>query len=154
MDLEKQYDRIYRYCYFRLHNTQIAEDITQEAFLRFFNKELSLDGDKELPYLYTIARNLCIDEYRRSERETTVEIDEHKSYDPSDDWINNITVRGVVEQLPKDEQEFLLLRYANEVPISSICKITGLSRFAVYRKNARILKFLKSELQKGGFSNE
>ena len=99
-------------------------------------------------------RNLCIDEYRRSERETTVEIDEHTSYDPSDDWINNITVRGVVEQLPKDEQEFLLLRYANEVPISSICKITGLSRFAVYRKNARILKFLKSELQKGGFSNE
>ena len=154
MDLEKQYDKIYRYCYFKLHNTQVAEDITQEAFLRFFNKELSLDGDKELPYLYTIARNLCIEEYRRSERETIVEIDEHTSYDPSDDWINNITVRGVVEQLPKDEQEFLLLRYANEIPISSICKITGLSRFAVYRKNARILKFLKSELQKGGFSNE
>lgn len=95
MDLEKQYDRIYRYCYFRLHNTQIAEDITQEAFLRFFNKELSLDGDKELPYLYTIARNLCIEEYRRSDRETTVEIDEHTNYDPSDDWINNITVRGL-----------------------------------------------------------
>ena len=63
MDLEIQYDRIYRYCYFRLHNAQIAEDITQETFLRFFNKDLSLDSSRELPYLYTIARNLCIEEY-------------------------------------------------------------------------------------------
>lgn len=48
MDLEIQYDRIYRYCYFRLHNAQIAEDITQETFLRFFNKDLSLDSSREL----------------------------------------------------------------------------------------------------------
>ena len=46
------------------------------------------------------------------------------------------------------------LRYANDVPIASICKITGLSRFAIYRKTARILKYLKTELQKGGFSDE
>lgn len=150
MDLEEQYDRIYRYCCFRLHNTQTAEDITQETFLRFFNKELSLDGDRELPYLYRVARNLCIDEYRKGSRETPLESEESAGCDPSEDWINSIAVKAVIEQLPKDEQEFLLLRYANEVPVSHICKITGLSRFAVYRKEARILKFLKAELQKGG----
>ena len=35
MDLEEQYEKIYRYCYFRLRHQQMAEDITQETFLRF-----------------------------------------------------------------------------------------------------------------------
>ena len=35
MDIEEQYDKIYRYCYFKLSNQQLAEDITQETFLRF-----------------------------------------------------------------------------------------------------------------------
>lgn len=154
MDLETQYDRIYRYCYFKVHNSQVAEDITQETFLRFFKKKLSLDSDKELPYLYIIARNLCIEEYRRISKEISCEIIEQLIYDPSDDWANSITIKNIIKKLPDDEQEFLLLRYANEVPINSISKITGLSRFALYRKNTKILKFLKLELQKGGFPDE
>ena len=48
-----QYDKLYRYCYFKLHNVQAAEDITQEAFLKLIEnsryKEIknpldSLDG--------------------------------------------------------------------------------------------------------------
>ena len=35
IDLEEQYDKIYRYCYYKLHHREKAEDITQEAFLRF-----------------------------------------------------------------------------------------------------------------------
>ena len=32
MDLSEQYDKIYRYCYFKVHHCQTAEDITQETF--------------------------------------------------------------------------------------------------------------------------
>ena len=67
------------------------------------------------------------------------------------EWIDSIAIKNLIYKLPQDEQELLLLRYANDVPIASICKITGLSRFAIYRKTARILKYLKTELQKGGF---
>ena len=38
LDLEEQYDKIYRYCYFKLHHQQSAEDITQETFLRYFQR--------------------------------------------------------------------------------------------------------------------
>lgn len=37
MDLEEQYDKIYRYCYFKVHQRETAEDITQETFLRFLD---------------------------------------------------------------------------------------------------------------------
>lgn len=68
MDLSEQYDKIYRYCYFKLGHRETAEDITQEAFFRYFDSIRSVryeEQGKALRYLYTIARNLCIDEFRR-----------------------------------------------------------------------------------------
>ena len=35
-EIEEQYDKIYRYCYFKLQKREIAEDITQETFARLF----------------------------------------------------------------------------------------------------------------------
>lgn len=152
MDIEEQYDKIYRYCYFKLYDKQLAQDITQESFLRFYKQELSLDDSKELPYLYTIAKNLCIDVFRKNHTGNLEDIDRETVYDPAEAWIERLTLQASISKLPQDEQELLLLRYANGVSISFICKITGLSRFAVYRKLSKSLKWLKEELKKEGFS--
>ena len=37
-DIEKQYDKIYRYCYFKVKNASVAEDLTQETFLKFLQQ--------------------------------------------------------------------------------------------------------------------
>lgn len=171
MDIEEQYDKIYRYCYFRLHDRQLAQDLTQETFLRFYRQGMSLDNGKELPYLYTVARNLCIDEFRKrkfggtGETGTGINIDDvsvKDSYlssndmaaasDQSEEWIDSMILKAAIEKLPREEQELLLLRYVNEVSVASICKITGMSRFAVYRRISKSLKWLKKELIKEGFS--
>ena len=154
MDIEEQYDKIYRYCYFKLYDDQIAQDITQETFLRFCKQGLNLGSDKELPYLYTIAKNLCIDHFRQRTVESLGEITEEMIDDPTEDWISNLTLRMTISTLPEDEQELLFLRYVNEISITTICKITGLSRFADYRKLSKSLKWLKEKLLKEGFSNE
>ena len=153
MDLSEQYDKIYRYCYFKMYDDQIAQDITQETFLRFCKQGLNLGSDKELPYLYTIAKNLCIDHFRKRTVESLEEITEEVIDDPTEDLISNLTLRMTISKLPEDEQELIFLRYVNEVSITTICKITGLSRFAVYRKLSKSLKWLKEELLKEGFSN-
>ncbi|MEE0916841.1 MAG: RNA polymerase sigma factor, partial [Bacteroidales bacterium] len=132
MDIEEQYDKIYRYCYFKMYDDQIAQDITQETFLRFCKQGLNLGSDKELPYLYTIAKNLCIDHFRRRTVESLEEITEEVIDDPTEDLISNLTLRMTISKLPEDEQELIFLRYVNEISVTAICKITGLSRFAVY----------------------
>lgn len=33
MDIEEQYDKIYRYCYFKIFDKQLAQDITQETLV-------------------------------------------------------------------------------------------------------------------------
>ena len=153
MDIEEQYDKIYRYCYFKMYDDQIAQDITQETFLRFYKQGLNLGSDKELPYLYTIAKNLCINHFRRRTTESLEEITEEVIDDPTEDLISNLTLRMIMSKLPEDEQELIFLRYVNEISITAIRKITGLSRFAVYRKLSKSLKWLKEELLKEGFSN-
>lgn len=151
MDIEEQYDKIYHYCYFKLYDKQLAQDITQETFLRFLRQDLCLDNNKELPYLYTIAKNLCVDNFRKKTAESLENIREEAACDPHEDWINNLILKSIISKLPREEQELIFLRYVNEISIAAICKITGFSRFAVYRRLSKALKWLKEELKKEGF---
>lgn len=131
-DIAEQYDKIYRYCYFKLHNRELAEDITQEAFLRYLEHYGCITNAAALKCLYTIARNLCIDEYRHTR---TIPSEEPFSDDGMEEKIlTGLTVRRALSRLTKDEQELLLLRYVNEVPVSVLGKMYGLSRFAIYRR--------------------
>ena len=152
MDIEEQYDKIYRYCYFKIFDKQLAQDITQETFLRFYKQELHLDNGKYLAYLYTIARNLCIDEFRKKTVDSLENFEEEAIYDPCEEWIDNLTLRSIIGKLPQEDQELIFLRYVNEMPITSICSIMGISRFAIYRKLSKSLKWLKNELRKEGVS--
>ena len=70
MNIEEYYDKIYRFCFYKVRNQQMAEDITQETFLRFIKSDYKEDGRK-INYLYTIARNLCIDEIRKQSSEAS-----------------------------------------------------------------------------------
>ena len=72
MDIETAYDKIYRYVYFKVNDRAVAEDITQETFLKYLSKKNGIH-DYEMKYMYTIAKNLCIDEYRRIKPEALTE---------------------------------------------------------------------------------
>ena len=51
VDIEEQYEKIYRYCYFKLKNRESAEDITQEAFLRYLERYRFASSETALKYL-------------------------------------------------------------------------------------------------------
>jgi len=149
MDLEEQYDKIYRYCYFKLHHQEMAEDITQETFLRFLEDTAYCEKGQKLRYLYTIAHNLCIDVYRR--KQTELLTDELLEDDKEDEILTGIAIKEALLRLTKEEQEILLLRYVNEVPVSDICSILKVSRFSLYRKTKKALKQLQEILGKEDF---
>lgn len=151
MDLEEQYDKIFRYCYFKLYDKQLAQDITQETFLRYYSRNIRLTNSKELAYLYTIAKNLCVDAFRQKPLFSLADVDDTVSPDTTEDLIDSLALRNALEKLPKEEQEVLFLRYVNELPIASICKMTGISRFAVYRRLSKAVRQLKGTLEKEGF---
>jgi RNA polymerase sigma-70 factor (ECF subfamily) len=149
MDIEEQYDRIYRYCYHKVHTQQLAEDITQETFLRYFNQTTYLERGKPLAYLYTIARNLCNDYFSRKMTEPLDDIAAKK--DIMDELVTSVALRKSISTLPEDVQELILLRYVNELSIGEICRIVNISRFTIYRKMKNGLNQLKTFLREEDF---
>lgn len=144
MDLEEQYDKIYRYCYFKTHSRETAEDITQETFLKFLESKEYRDRGRALQYLYTIARNLCTDEYRRIK---TCPLDEESQGSYSDnEMLRRSYLRAALEKMDESDRELLLLRYVNEVPVNVIAGLYGISRFALRRRLSKAVKDLKDRL--------
>ncbi len=69
VDIQEQYDKIHRYCYYKVGDPVLAEDLTQETFLRYFAQKSYIEHGKQLAYLYTIARNLCMDAFCKKQPE-------------------------------------------------------------------------------------
>lgn len=161
LDLSEQYDKIYRYCYFKVNDRSAAEDLTQETFLRYFSQTSYISRGKQLAYLYTIARNLCVDFYRNPRRQEegleviqesgstakSREIAEKLSESPLEQVETALHLQMAVGQLPAEQQELILLRYANGLSIKEICRITGLSRSSVYRMEKSAMQRLRRLLE-------
>ncbi len=143
MDIEEQYNRIYRYCYFRLRDRHRAEDITQETFLRWLSSDTYRDSGRTIQYLYSIARNLCTDEGRRQHAAPLPEDLPMASEDP----LLSLALRTELDKLSQEDRELVLLRVVNEVPVGVLCKLYGVSRFALYRRLRGILKHLRERLE-------
>lgn len=148
--INAHYDKIYKYFFFKMNNQDLAEDLTQETFLKYFDQNTYVDHGKSLAYLYTIARNLCID-YFRKEKPTSLQEDIS-----AEDKITKIetqtAIKNAVNTLSQEQQELILLRYANDLKINNISEITGLSRFTVRRKLKIAYDQLKQILREEDFA--
>lgn len=143
IDLEEQYDKIYRYCYYRLRDRERAEDVTQETFLRWFASDTYRDRDQLLHYLYTVARHLCVDESRRPACQPLPK--ELPSREP--DPLLPIALRAELDKLAAEDRELVLLRCVNGESMTVLSKLYGQSRFALLRKLNSILKTLRKALE-------
>ena len=151
--LEEQCDKIYRYCYFKVKKQELAEDITQESFLRFYERFGHYGNGWTLQYLYRIAHNLCVDEYRRKKNVILLEneMEEKADEELENKVISDLVLKEAMLVLSEEEKEMLLLRYVNEVEIGTMCKIYHISRFALYRKMKKAIGKLQKYLGEGDF---
>ena len=147
IDINDQYDKIFRYCYYKIHDRYIAEDLTQETFLRFLESPHYRDMGKELHYLYTIAGNLCKDAFhRRTAEELDENIADDKDYE--DFILTNVALGNAIKNLPEEDKEIIILRYINDVPIGVLGELFGMSRFRMSRRIKGILRHLRQTLDR------
>lgn len=147
LNIDEQYDKIYRYCFLKVRHKETAEDITQETFLRYLEHPHYSSSDKTLQLLYTIAGNLCTDEFRR------IKVEELSESEPSTENIEESVLadhelKAALARLSAEDREIILLRYINEVPVNVIAKLYNISRFALNRRINRILGTLHEFLGK------
>ncbi|MEG2786991.1 MAG: RNA polymerase sigma factor [Romboutsia sp.] len=154
----EHYDAIYKYCYWKLGNSEDAQDITQEVFLKFV---LSINNyseqGKPRALLYTIAKNLCINFHKKFKEDyldITKEIIDFSASDKFNQISEKLDLEELVKQLPENQQEVIVLRYGHELKIKEIAAITGTTRFTVRYRIDLALSTLKSKLSRRDFIEE
>lgn len=146
--VQKYYPPILKYCNFHCSDGQLAEDLTQETFLKFFKAlaGYSYQG-KTLNYLYTIARNLCIDVSGKR-----LEISADQLPDQGEEKISKIDDRLAVEmalaELPDDLREVVVLRFFQELGQKEIAKILGIGVPSVKYRLKKALALMEKSLGK------
>ena len=153
MDIEQQYDKLLRYCYMKLRDRTLAEDITQETFIRFFESKDYHSIGKEMAYLYTIARNLCIDSFRKQKDELIEDLpakiqEMPESRDKVESIVDRVSIEQALDHLTDDEREAVVLRFSGELSVEDIAKSMDISRFAVRRRILSALEKLRKEMER------
>ncbi len=139
-------------------NTEDAEDITQEIFIKIYQSLRKFRGDSEFStWLYRIAYNTAITEVRKTKREF-VSFEDIAEKIPDNDIVDRIEESDVEERLKyldlilkqlNPEDAFLItLFYLNSQSVQDISLICNLSPSNVKVKLHRIRKFMNSEINK------
>ncbi len=151
---------IFRFVYFRVSTREVAEDIVQDAFLRFWKIVSAGEGIKDTrALLYTIAHGLMIDHYRKEKYRVQISLDIEKidaeltftTDDAEKDAVAREEIEGVLAKLADIKREYrdvLLMRYVEDLGISEIAGLLYKSENSVRVLIHRALKALKDKLQK------
>ncbi len=140
------YERVYRFLLGLSQNHALAEDLTQETFLRAMKSAGQFDSRCSIvTYLCSIARNLYIDHCRKQRKEQPLnDAQEQTSPDWSDALLDReqaLRVHRVLHELEEPYKEVFSLRVFGELSHAEIGALFGKnenwSRITFYR--AKIL---------------
>ena len=109
--VEKYYQKIYSYLYYRVGDRGAVEDLTQETFLHLTKSiHRFVPMAKFSTWLYQIAHNVAVD-YLRSGRNLTYEIPEQAEEAKTDQVEQRVDILAALGRLPPEQRECIVLYY-------------------------------------------
>jgi RNA polymerase sigma-70 factor (ECF subfamily) len=133
-------------------NSQDAEDLVQESYLRAFRSFETFQGEDGRAWLLTVVRNTCFTFLKKKGDQPSVEFDEkmHVAADPSPDaesvLLNQAalgSLQGCLEALPLEFREVIILRELEELSYNEISDIARVPVGTVMSRLARARKRLQ-----------
>lgn len=156
---ERYYDVVFRYVLFRMNDRTLAEDITQETFVRALRRigSVTYQGRDIAAWFVTIARNLIFDHVKSSRyrlESTTAEIVDLSptTNGPEQqvlDGATNDELLRCVRKLNPDQQECIQLRFLQGLSVAETARIMDRNEGAVKALQHRAVRRLAQLLPEG-----
>jgi RNA polymerase sigma-70 factor, ECF subfamily len=141
---ERHYPDVFRYALVLTNSREDAEDVAAETFARAwraFGQHREPEGPP-LPWLFTIARNIATDWWRRVSRRAT-QLFVHQHEDVTDVVESLVWLESLVRALPPRQREVIALRYHRDLSDREIGRVMGLSESGVRSLVARAIEKLR-----------
>jgi RNA polymerase sigma-70 factor (ECF subfamily) len=135
-------DRLFTSIQLLVRDKYLAEDIFQETFIRVIDTLRSRRYNEEgkfLPWVMRIARNLCVDHFRKVKRAPAIKTGDNQDLfevlnfsdeTMEDKMIRNQShdrVRQLLDELPSDQREVIILRHYADMSFKEIAQLTDCS---------------------------
>ena len=150
--MEKYADSVLRMCYLYLKDYHLAEDVTQETFIRVMrNYDKFRRGSSIKTWIIQIAINLCKNQmktwwYKRQNFNDVPEISYDESYDG---FMDRQELFNKINKLSPKHKEIILLYYYQEMSLSEIAEVLKLKLSAVKVRLFRAREQLKLNFMEG-----
>lgn len=141
--IKRHKKNVYTYILISVKNTEIADDLFQETFIKVINSLRNgkyVDKGKFLSWVIRIAHNLTIDYFRKEKNLNTCsndagEIDLFNSNKFSDENIEDKIVgeqiendvKKIINYLPEEQKQVVLLRHYGDLSFKEIAEQTNVS---------------------------
>ena len=159
--LNRHKSRVFAFIMSKIKNKDLSEDIFQDTYVKVVNslqKGKYNEEGKFLPWVMRIAHNLVIDHFRKQKKMHMVrsnndfdifDVIKDDSINVDDRLIRDqifSDLRGLINLLPNDQKEVLMMRYFEEMSFKKIAEHfdisinTALGRMRYALINLRVLK--------------
>jgi RNA polymerase sigma-70 factor (ECF subfamily) len=140
--IKRHQQRLFSFIYSKVHDRDITEDVFQDTFIkviRTLKKGNYNEEGKFLPWVMRIAHNLVIDHFRKTNRMPSFKnTDEFDIFSVLGDGNLNAEkqiiqeqihndVRELVNELPEEQKEVLVMRMYKDMSFKEISENTGVS---------------------------
>lgn len=140
--INRHQSKIFGFIYSKISDRDISNDIFQDTFIKVIRTLKSKSYNEEgkfLPWVMRIAHNLIIDHYRKNKKMPLFrETEEFSIFSIMTDdslTIENKIIRDqveldlkkLIEELPADQKEVLVMRMYQDMSFKEISEITGVS---------------------------
>jgi RNA polymerase sigma-70 factor (ECF subfamily) len=157
-------DKLYTSILFLVKDKYLAEDIFQDVFIRVIDTIKGgryTEEGKFLPWAMRIAHNLCVDYFRKVKRTPTIRNSEDQDIfevlnfteESAEDKMikkqSHNRVKDMLDLLPEDQREVIILRHYADMSFKEIAQITNCSiNTALGRMRYGLINLRKMMVQK------
>ena len=134
-------------------NKELAEDCTQELFIKLIRNAQGFEQGKTLAtWLYSIAHNMCKNEYRKAEvrtkhvvmNKTQTKTTEAKNLDL---YRFKEAVHDCMNELDEERKSLFVLRFQEQLSVPEISSIMNIPEGTVKSRLFYLLKDMKEKLK-------
>lgn len=149
---DQYFKPIRNFIYYRCGDVDMAEDLTQDVFVKLWETRNRIDRKTVKAYLYTIALNMTINQMKRRQLhfrflksgsedrdfdtpEKLLEIEEYRT-----------KLEEVISSLPEGGREVFLMNRLDDLTYNEIAERLRLSVKAVEKRMSKVLRILRDKL--------